>query len=589
MPGTSRGIVMHTAAILGSIQYPPSTTVLTSAAIITAAGVLGRFIRSTQSPVSPVRRALYFWRHAGPIVAHYRFTQWWLERTTTSEDREYRDAVYGRLDRRYCQPTLDIILHLRGLYVKIGQVMSSRPDFVPLEYVRLFATLQDSIPQWPIEEVKEIIGDALREELGLSRESVFQSIDSEALGSASIGQVHRAVLSDGWEQTQEQSVVEGHFLSDYNDKYTAGNVVAVKVMHPGAESLFRHDFQVFRWLCRVALPGWRGLVDELERRLMSEFDYHNEALSLRDVRKNLSNSPYKKYVAIPQPHLRLCCKNILVMEMLNGKKLVDDVEDRLASALGGKKEAAKEMIETRKHEILESGQIGATERIKDSLLATAGLLTKIRLFLFRQKCKHYVDLLLDVHGRQIFVDGAFNGDPHPGNVLVLDDNRMGLIDFGQTRRLDDNERLAYAKVVHALGNDMDDASIAKAAEEAGFSTKKKDDFTTLSKYATLFFDSDDESAKLGFATPQLYFASLMHINPLTSIPDGASKYSNASTLQPQFCDCVTINSLLLLNTVFIARTSFLFRGMGGILGSKSIHTAHRWSKHAQEALAAIET
>ena len=60
----------------------------------------------------PVRRAVYFWVNAGPIVAHYKFTKWWLGTRTTT--REHRDAVYGRLHNRYCQPALNVVLNLKG-------------------------------------------------------------------------------------------------------------------------------------------------------------------------------------------------------------------------------------------------------------------------------------------------------------------------------------------------------------------------------------------------------------------------------------------------------------------------------------------
>jgi predicted unusual protein kinase regulating ubiquinone biosynthesis (AarF/ABC1/UbiB family) len=162
------------------------------------------------------------------MVAHYRLAQWWL--TTTTADRTRRDRVYDTLHERYCHPSLTIILHLKGLYVKIGQVLSARPDFVPRQYVDLFSTVQDAIPQWPIEHVHEIVKQELQSEYGLDWDDVFESMDPVALGSASIGQVHRAVLKSPWE------------------KNNGGKVVTVKVMHPGAKDRFRHDFQVFKWL-----------------------------------------------------------------------------------------------------------------------------------------------------------------------------------------------------------------------------------------------------------------------------------------------------------------------------------------------------
>ena len=86
-------------------------------------------IKTIQS--EPFQRSLYFWIHAGPIVAHYKFTQWYLQKWKKDVPLEHRNAVYERLHNRYCQPSLQLALQLKGLYVKIAQIVSSRPDFVP--------------------------------------------------------------------------------------------------------------------------------------------------------------------------------------------------------------------------------------------------------------------------------------------------------------------------------------------------------------------------------------------------------------------------------------------------------------------------
>jgi predicted unusual protein kinase regulating ubiquinone biosynthesis (AarF/ABC1/UbiB family) len=211
--------------------------------------------------------------------------------------------------------------------------MSARSDFMPVQYVELFASVQDSIPQWPIEHAKAIVEETLKSEHGLAFEDVFESIDPLALGCASIGQVHRAVLKDEWVNSDA--------------KYSGGKEVAVKIMHPDARQRFTYDFQVFKWLTRVAMPGWRPLVDELERRLMIEFDYHNEAAALARVRENIDKSPYRRRVRIPQPYQSLCCKHLLVMELLDGKKLTDAIEDKVAWIFGGDREKAEALLAKR--------------------------------------------------------------------------------------------------------------------------------------------------------------------------------------------------------------------------------------------------
>ena len=134
-------------------------------------------------------------------------------------------------------------------------------------------------------------------------------------------------------------------------KYEDERVVAIKVMHPGAQDRFRHDFQVFKWLCRVALPGWKPVLQELERQIMTEFDYSNEALSLEDVRSNMAKTQYANKICIPQPLLSLCSTHLLVMELLEGKKLSDAIEDRLTAALGGDRKLVHDFMQ-RKQEAL---------------------------------------------------------------------------------------------------------------------------------------------------------------------------------------------------------------------------------------------
>ena len=449
----------------------------------------------------PMRRAAYFWRRGGPMILHYKFTQWWLN-TQYASNRHKRDQVYTALHDKYCSTALDLILNLKGLYIKIGQVLCSRPDFMPPQYLAMFETVLDAIPQWDVELVRDILSRSFEQEFGLAFGDVFEYMDGTALGSASIGQVHRAVLKDEWAQ---------------RPGYSGGKVVAVKVMHPGAKERFSHDFEVFHWLCRLFLPEWKALLDELERRMMTEFDYRSEAASLAEVRQNLARSPYNSQVCIPEPLEDLCCKQVLVMENLNGEKLINAIEDDLAKAFG-KHETAIKFLEARKQEVLTGkGDSG-------SLLGNVGFFGKLKLLSLVKKCRRYVKLLVDVHGKQILVDGCFNGDPHFGNVLRLDDGRLGLIDYGQTKRLSDTERLGLAKVIAALGQDETDShNIAKAMRELGFRTEVEHDDAVMVKYAKIFFDSDQDGKDLGFASPQLYFASLMGKNKLTRIPDAASK------------------------------------------------------------------
>ena len=332
----------------------PSNRLVATGLLATAAAV--KCVRS-----EAIRRAAYFWRTAGPMIGHYKWTQWWLG--VSHAERPHRDVVYERLHNRYAEPALQIVVHLKGLYCKIGQVLSARPDFLPYQYVTRFATVQDAIPQWSADKVKQIIQESFQSNFGYSYDDVFSDMDPVALGSASIGQVHRAVLQDRFAK-----------LHNYRE-------VAVKVMHPDAQGRFQHDFQVFRWLCRLALPGWKGLLDELETRFLSEFDYHTEAASLATVRANMEQSRFRRKVRVPEPLPELTTQNVLVMEMLQGRKLVDAMRERLADSLGGNRQLASDFLEARRQKAF----MPASASVHSSLpnIDTLTLWQKVRLLLLR--------------------------------------------------------------------------------------------------------------------------------------------------------------------------------------------------------------
>ena len=133
---------------------------------------------------------------------------------------------------------------------------------------------------------------------------------------------------------------------------------------------------------------------------------------------------------------------------------------------------------------------------------------------------------------------------------------MGLIDYGQTRKLQKRDRLALPRVVAALGKSSSNLhEIADAMRSFGFRSRDSNDENTA-KFAALYFDSDAAGRKLGYATPQKYLQHLNSVDPMIEVPDAA---------------------------VFVARTSFLFRGLGALL-QQSLHTSQHWRKHALLAL-----
>jgi aarF domain-containing kinase len=310
--------------------------------------------------------------------------------------------------------------------------------------------------------------------------------------------------------------------------------------------------------------------------MMTEFDYSNEANNLVCVRNNMAKSPYASQVVVPEPILDLCSKRLLVMEFLSGRKLASHIEGRLASILDGDIKMARKVLKAKQQTMFQSNDenkdLSSSQRflqqVNDilgdnrSLSKTSRCIKALQLAAMTHDARKRLSLLLDVTGHQIFNDGIYNGDPHPGNILVLDCGKLGLIDYGQTRRLTKNDRLALAEVVASVGESIhlkknNLGEIARAMRQFGFRSRDSNDENTA-KFAALYFDSDDAGRKLGYVTPQKYLQYLNSIDPMIEVPDAA---------------------------VFVARTSFLFRGLGALL-QQSLHTSHHWRKHA---LLAIET
>ena len=117
--------------------------------------------------------------------------------------------------------------------------------------------------------------------------------------------------------------------------------------------------------------------------------------------------------------------------------------------------------------------------------------------------------------------------------MHLDDGRLGLIDYGQCRRIDDNVRMTFSKIVVAVDEsrvrhldgamEFNTTRVATAMREAGFTLRDDSDDDSLLQYARILFDSDEESQRLGLPTPQDHFHQLMHDNPMLDFPQSACK------------------------------------------------------------------
>jgi ubiquinone biosynthesis protein len=263
-------------------------------------------------------------------------------------------------------------------FVKLGQLLSSRPDLLPDVYLEELGRLVDDVPALPFEPIRDVIA----EEIGLAE---FAHIDPEPLASASIAQIHSALLTNGRE-------------------------VVVKVRRPGIEQQIEVDLQLLRRTANAAekhsgtarLLQARALADELESHLRDELDFREEANNAELIANVLAD--FSEDIVVPQVIRPYVAERVLVLEKLNGVRVTE-----------------AEPPEERARELA------------------------------RAFFRAYI--------RQVTVEGLYHADPHRGNVVVLDDQRLGLLDFGLLGRLDDDTRTVLALLLLAIAqNRADDVS-----------------------------------------------------------------------------------------------------------------------------------
>ncbi len=182
-------------------------------------------------------------------------------------------------------------------YVKLGQLLSTRPDLLPDEYLKALAELQDDVETIPFEEVQQIF----EEEIGVKINKAFEIFDPEPLASASIGQVHRALLP-------------------------SMRPVAVKIQRPGVRKKFIEDLDTLKEMADQAVKYSKdakkyaldSIIEELRFVLLNELDYQKEFQNLQILRDNLSKYDH---IIIPEPVRELSSSRILTMDFIEGKKI----------------------------------------------------------------------------------------------------------------------------------------------------------------------------------------------------------------------------------------------------------------------------
>ncbi|MBE9118465.1 AarF/ABC1/UbiB kinase family protein [Lusitaniella coriacea LEGE 07157] len=277
----------------------------------------------------------------------------------------------------------NILIELGPVYVKLGQLLSTRPDILSAKYIDKLTDLQANVPPVPWSEVEL----QLQKELKQPIEAIFARVDTQAVAAGSIGQVHRAALRNGRE-------------------------VALKVQRPGIEVVVSQDIALIKGLAELVSLTEFGkdfdivaLADEFTTALKAELDFTTEAQYTNQLRRNLSKTGWfdPKRVVVPEVYWEVTTPKVLTIEWLDGVPLLD------------------------------------------SELAKSGREEK-----FAKQRQEVTTLLFRAFLQQIYLDGFFHADPHPGNLFYLDDGRIALLDCGMVGRLDPRSQQILTEMLLAV-------------------------------------------------------------------------------------------------------------------------------------------
>ena len=281
-----------------------------------------------------------------------------------------------------------LLADLGPTFTKLGQLLSTRPDFLPAVWIEELEKLQDDCPPVPLAEVRA----AIERGLGRPVEACFATLEEAPLASASIAQVHRATTH-------------------------AGEPVVVKVQRPDIRTRVESDLALLYYLATlleatieetgVYTPS--GMIEEFERTVQEELDFSNEA---RNAVAMAEAARRREFLVIPRVHAELSSATVLTLDYVEGVKVSE----------------------------VTAAQGFDLEKVARNVIESAF--------------------------RQLFEDGLFHGDPHPGNILVLPGNRIALLDFGLVGKLARTQQEALVTLIVAVAL-RDPESVARIMNRIG--------------------------------------------------------------------------------------------------------------------------
>jgi ubiquinone biosynthesis protein len=355
-------------------------------------------------------------RPARLFTAYFVTTQVVLSYVALAASRRFRsEEAYARVTRekhqRNARRIEAAIIKLRGLFIKVGQLISIMANFLPDAFREELQRLQDQVPPRPYNDIEA----RLREEFGGRPPSeVFAEFSPEPVASASIGQVHRARLR-------------------------SGEAVAVKVQYPDIEEIVRTDlralkriFGVLRWF----MPdyGFDTIYSEIREMVLAELDYRLEAAAIQRIAGNFearaaqaARPPAPLDVRFPRVMAEYSTARVLTTEWMEGVKASD--LERLGALNVDRRQTAR--------------------------------------------------ICVEAYCQQIFIDGLYHADPHPGNLLVQQPAAPGqaptvvFLDFGATATV--SEAMRHGMISFLQGAmTRDTTRIVSAMKQMGFISRRAD-------------------------------------------------------------------------------------------------------------------
>lgn len=314
------------------------------------------------------------WTEILSVLSKYGLADWISRLNIDFVKDRLRDRDGEALARHTPEKRIRLALtELGPTFIKLGQLLSTRPDLVGVQLAEELKQLQADVPADP----PDLVSTLIEEELGQPVGELFAEFDGVPMASASIGQVHAARLVTGEE-------------------------VVVKVQHAGIENTVREDLDVLTGLALLAervpeLATYRpsATVAEMGRVLRRELDFGREERNLQQFSARYKDDPT---VHIPQPYTEYCTARVLTMERVDGIKLKE----------------------------------------RGRLLAEGFDLEEVA----RRGAKLYLDM--------IFEQGFYHADPHPGNLVLLPGNCIGLMDFGMVGRIEERLREDIEEMLLAI-------------------------------------------------------------------------------------------------------------------------------------------